>query len=105
LQEDEESVIPAFLPLSSEHISDDGIYLLENGHDCLIYVGDSVNPDTVRKLFGVVTIDEVPTLVICLLSCISLLVSLPNSILSNSIPSGVFSRKLPIILKSYPGGY
>lgn len=75
LQEDEDSVIPAFLPLSSEHISDDGIYLLENGHDCLIYVGDSVNHDIVRKLFGVATIDEVPTLVICLLSCLSLLVS------------------------------
>ncbi|XP_014513552.1 protein transport protein Sec24-like At4g32640 [Vigna radiata var. radiata] len=61
-KEDEDSVIPAFLPLSSEHISDDGIYLLENGHDCLIYVGDSVNHDIVRKLFGVATIDEVPTL-------------------------------------------
>ncbi|KAK7357863.1 hypothetical protein VNO80_17160 [Phaseolus coccineus] len=61
-KEDEESAIPAFLPLSSEHISDDGIYLLENGHDCLIYVGDSANPDIVRKLFGVATIDEVPTL-------------------------------------------
>ncbi|KAL2324013.1 hypothetical protein Fmac_023071 [Flemingia macrophylla] len=61
-KEDEESVIPPFLPLSSEHISDDGVYLLENGHDCLIYVGDSVSPDIVRKLFGVATIDEVPTL-------------------------------------------
>ncbi|TKY50764.1 transport protein Sec24 [Spatholobus suberectus] len=63
-KEDEESVIPPFLPLSSEHISDDGIYLLENGHDCLIYVGDSVSPDIVRKLFGVATVDEVPTLLV-----------------------------------------
>ncbi|MCI25867.1 protein transport protein SEC24-like, partial [Trifolium medium] len=62
LQEDEESVIPSFLPLSSEHISDDGVYLLENGHDCLIYVGDSVSADIVRKLFGVSTVDEIPTL-------------------------------------------
>ncbi|XP_027367987.1 protein transport protein Sec24-like At4g32640 isoform X2 [Abrus precatorius] len=61
-KEDEESVIPPFLPLSSEQISDDGIYLLENGHDCLIYVGDSVNPDIVRKLFGVATVEEIPTL-------------------------------------------
>ncbi|RDX93911.1 Protein transport protein Sec24-like, partial [Mucuna pruriens] len=61
-KEDEESVIPPFLPLSSEHISDDGVYLLENGHDCLIYVGDSVSPDIVRKLFGVATVDEIPTL-------------------------------------------
>ncbi|XP_061364715.1 protein transport protein SEC24 C-like [Gastrolobium bilobum] len=61
-KEDEESVIPSFLPLSSEHISDDGIYLLENGHDCLIYIGDSVSPDIVRKLFGVATVDEIPAL-------------------------------------------
>ncbi|KAK2405457.1 Sec23/Sec24 protein transport family protein [Trifolium repens] len=61
-KEDEESVIPSFLPLSSEHISDDGVYLLENGHDCLIYVGDSVSADIVRKLFGVSTVDEIPTL-------------------------------------------
>ncbi|KAG4907429.1 hypothetical protein AAZX31_20G097600 [Glycine max] len=61
-KEDDDSVIPPFLPLSSEHISDDGIYLLENGHDCLIYVGDSVNPDIVQKLFGVATVDKVPTL-------------------------------------------
>ncbi|MED6107551.1 hypothetical protein PIB30_015082 [Stylosanthes scabra] len=61
-KEDEESVIPPFLPLSSEHISEEGIYLLENGHDCLIYVGESVSPDTVRRLFGVASIDEIPTL-------------------------------------------
>ncbi|XP_057422858.1 protein transport protein SEC24 C-like isoform X1 [Lotus japonicus] len=61
-QEDEESVIPSFLPLSSEHISDDGIYLLENGLDCLIYIGDSVNPDIIRRLFGVATVEEIPTL-------------------------------------------
>lgn len=66
MQEEEESVIPSFLPLSSEHISDDGIYLLENGHDCLIYAGESVNPDIVRKLFGVSTVDEIPTHVISL---------------------------------------
>ncbi|KAL5070735.1 hypothetical protein RYX36_021622 [Vicia faba] len=60
-KEEEESVVPSFLPLSSEHISDDGIYLLENGHDCLIYAGESVNPDIVRKLFGVSTVDEIPT--------------------------------------------
>ncbi|CAL0320612.1 unnamed protein product [Lupinus luteus] len=61
-KEDEESVIPSFLPLSSEHISDDGVYLLENGHDCLIYIGDSVSPDIVRRLFGVATVEEIPLL-------------------------------------------
>ncbi|OIW06786.1 hypothetical protein TanjilG_11511 [Lupinus angustifolius] len=61
-KEDEESVIPSFLPLSSEHVSDDGVYLLENGHDCLIYIGDSVSPDIVRRLFGVATVEEIPLL-------------------------------------------
>ncbi|MED6150036.1 hypothetical protein PIB30_068249 [Stylosanthes scabra] len=48
--------------LKCEHISEEGIYLLENGHDCLIYVGESVSPDTVRRLFGVASIDEIPTM-------------------------------------------
>lgn len=82
LQEDDDSVIPPFLPLSSEHISDDGIYLLENGHDCLIYVGDSVNPDIVQKLFGVATVDKVPTLVISILSCLFCCHCLSNSTFS-----------------------
>ncbi|KAF7809382.1 protein transport protein Sec24-like [Senna tora] len=61
-KEDQESVIPSFLPLSSEHISNEGIYLLENGHDCLIYIGDSVGSDILQRLFGVATVDEIPTL-------------------------------------------
>lgn len=68
LQEDQESVIPSFLPLSSEHISNEGIYLLENGHDCLIYFGDTVSSDILQRLFGVATVDEIPTLVISSLS-------------------------------------
>lgn len=55
-------LIPPTIALSSENISDDGIYLLENGDDCLIYVGSSVDQDTIRKLFGVSSIEEVPTL-------------------------------------------
>ncbi|KAI4369729.1 hypothetical protein MLD38_018143 [Melastoma candidum] len=53
------SSIPPVIPLSSEHISDDGIYLLENGEDALIYVGGSVNPETLSKLFGVSAIEEI----------------------------------------------
>lgn len=55
------TLIPPAIALSSEHISDDGIYLLENGEDCLVYVGSSVQQDTLRKLFGVSSIEEVPT--------------------------------------------
>jgi len=52
------SVLPSPLPLSSEHVSDDGIYLLENGQDCLIYVGNSVKPDVLQKLLGISSPDE-----------------------------------------------
>lgn len=51
LQDTDGSAIPPPIPLSSEHVSDDGIYLLENGEDCLIYVGGSVDPDITQKLF------------------------------------------------------
>ncbi|GMY39279.1 protein transport protein Sec24-like At4g32640 [Fagus crenata] len=36
-KEDDESLVPPVIPLSSEHVSDEGIYLLENGEDCDIY--------------------------------------------------------------------
>ena len=61
LQDTDGSVIPPPIPLSSEHVSDDGIYLLENGEDCLIYVGGSVDPDITQKLFGVSSFSEIPT--------------------------------------------
>lgn len=58
---DDGSIIPTTMPLSSEHISDDGIYLLENGEDGLIYVGGSVNPDTLQQIFGSSSMEELPT--------------------------------------------
>ena len=61
LQDAEGSVIPAVLPLSSEQLSENGIYLLENGEDCLIYIGSSADPDITRQLFGISSIDEVPS--------------------------------------------
>lgn len=42
-------------------MSDDGIYLLENGEDCLIYVGSSVDPDITQKLFGISSVGEIPS--------------------------------------------
>ncbi|KAG5522501.1 hypothetical protein RHGRI_034613 [Rhododendron griersonianum] len=53
------SIIPPSIPLSSEHVNDDGIYLLENGEDCLIYVGSSVDPGVMRQLFGISSLDEI----------------------------------------------
>ncbi|CAL1382089.1 unnamed protein product [Linum trigynum] len=57
-QEVNGSIVPAPLPLSSEHVSDEGIYLLENGQDCLIYVGNSVNPDILQQSLGVPSADQ-----------------------------------------------
>lgn len=62
----QETGIPPPIPLSSEHVSDDGIYLLENGEDCLIYVGNSVNPDITQKLFGFSSVGEIPSQVVIL---------------------------------------
>ncbi|CAK7340908.1 unnamed protein product [Dovyalis caffra] len=55
------SHIPPALPLSSEYVSEDGIYLLENGQDGSIYIGNSVNPDILQKLFGISSVAEIPT--------------------------------------------
>ncbi|KAJ0013418.1 hypothetical protein Pint_20562 [Pistacia integerrima] len=58
------SPIPPFLPLSSEHVSDEGIYLLENGEDALIYIGSSVESNILRQLLGINSVEEIPTQVI-----------------------------------------
>nr|CAD1818545.1 unnamed protein product [Ananas comosus var. bracteatus] len=59
-EDDDISLLSVTLPLSSEHLNDDGIYLLENGEDGLIYVGNMVSPDTLQHLFGVSSLDGVP---------------------------------------------
>lgn len=58
-QELDDSIIPTEIPLSSEHISDEGIYLLENGEDCLIYVGNSVQKNVLQQLFGISSVEEI----------------------------------------------
>ncbi|XP_010523551.1 PREDICTED: protein transport protein Sec24-like At4g32640 [Tarenaya hassleriana] len=60
-KDNEGSVLPPPIPLSSEHISNEGVYFLENGEDGLIYVGDSVNSDILQKLFGVPSVAEIPS--------------------------------------------
>ncbi|PWA42030.1 von Willebrand factor, type A [Artemisia annua] len=47
--------------LSSEHVSDDVIYILENGEDCLVYAGGYVDPNITQKLFGVSSFSEIPS--------------------------------------------
>lgn len=60
MQEDDDSLLPTPLTLNSENIRDDGVYLLENGEDGLIYVGNSVNPAILEQLFGVSSLAGVP---------------------------------------------
>lgn len=60
-QDDDGSVIPPTVPLSSEHIADDGIYLLENGEDALIYVGNSVKSEILQQIFGAPSVDGILT--------------------------------------------
>lgn len=67
-QDGDESVLPPTVPLSSEHVCDDGIYLLENGEDALIYFGSSVDSSILQQLFGFTSVDEVPTQVLCFTS-------------------------------------
>lgn len=63
-QEPDDSTIPTSVPLSSDHISDDGIYLLENSIDCLIYVGNSVQQNVLKKLFGISSAEEISNQVV-----------------------------------------
>ncbi|KAL7099354.1 hypothetical protein ACP275_09G079200 [Erythranthe tilingii] len=56
----DDSIIPTQIPLSSENISDEGIYLLENGYDCLIYVGNSVQNNALQQFFGISSVEEIP---------------------------------------------
>ncbi|EPS72258.1 hypothetical protein M569_02500 [Genlisea aurea] len=56
----DDSVIPPPLPLLSSEISNEGIYLLENSEECLIFVGSSVSPKVVQQLFGSSSLDDVP---------------------------------------------
>lgn len=58
-QELEDSNIPATVPLSSHYISDDGIYLLENGVDCLINVGHCVQQNILKQFFGISSVEEI----------------------------------------------
>lgn len=60
-QDNEETVVPSPIPLTSEDLRDDGVYFLENGDDGLIYVGESVNSDILMKLFNVPSAADIPS--------------------------------------------
>ncbi|XP_024381127.1 protein transport protein SEC24 C [Physcomitrium patens] len=51
-------VLPSTLSLSSENLELDGIYLLENGEDALLYVNSQASREVLHQLFGVCSVDE-----------------------------------------------
>jgi protein transport protein SEC24 len=59
-RDDNDSLVPSPLMLNSENVHEDGIYLLENGEDGLIYVGNMVNPVTLEQVFGVSSVAALP---------------------------------------------
>uniref|UniRef100_A0A7N0TRM7 Uncharacterized protein n=1 Tax=Kalanchoe fedtschenkoi TaxID=63787 RepID=A0A7N0TRM7_KALFE len=60
-KEEDGPLVPLSIPLSSEHVSENGIYLLENGDDGLVYVGNSADQDVIKQLFGFSSFEEIPT--------------------------------------------
>ena len=46
--------------LNSENVREGGVYLLENGEDGLIYVGNMVDPTTLEQMFRVSSLAALP---------------------------------------------
>jgi protein transport protein SEC24 len=67
--------------LNSENVQEDGVYLLENGEDGLIYVGNMVNPATLEQIFGVSSLAALPAqaslFTISLILCLKAAVLIP----------------------------
>ncbi|XP_037433476.1 protein transport protein Sec24-like CEF [Triticum dicoccoides] len=63
-RDDEDPLIPNPLALNSENIQDNGIYLLENGEDGFIHVGNAVNPATLEQIFGFSSLAGAPNLLV-----------------------------------------
>ena len=50
--------LPAQLPLSADQLSHEGIFLIEDGEQMLMWIGTSVAPDVLRGLFGVPSVQQ-----------------------------------------------
>ena len=46
-------ILPACIRLSREHVSREGIYLMNNGDTLTLYIGDSADPNALKEIFGV----------------------------------------------------
>eukprot|EP00958_Prasinococcus_capsulatus_P019511 scaffold2408_cov386-Prasinococcus_capsulatus_cf.AAC.19 len=56
-----EPILPSTTALSSQELLPDGVFLLENGEEMLIYVGNMVPSDTLLQLFNVTSISALGT--------------------------------------------
>lgn len=54
-----EGELPPVVPLSSENLDHDGVFLLETGEDAFLYVGKQASVELLEQLFGVHSVDEV----------------------------------------------
>ena len=51
-------VLPAQLPLSVDQMTQDGVLLIEDGEQMLVWIGTAVNPDILHGLFGVNALNQ-----------------------------------------------
>jgi len=51
-------VLPPQLPLSADQLSHEGVFLVEDGEQMLMWIGTSVAPDVLRGLFGVPSVNQ-----------------------------------------------
>lgn len=50
--------LPAMLNLTSESMTQDGVYLLEDGESILMWIGRAVNPSFLQSVFGIQSIEQ-----------------------------------------------
>lgn len=55
-----ELLLPAEVGLSIEHISPEGVYLVDNGIDFILRIGRAVNPAILNDLFGMTDVSAYP---------------------------------------------
>ena len=58
-------LLPKVLSLTVDHLSSNGVYLLDNGVDFFVWVGRSADQNTVNSLFGVPSLENVDPTQVC----------------------------------------
>jgi protein transport protein SEC24 len=55
-----DQVLPPRIRLSQEFLEQHGLYLLDNGSQLLLWVGNMIDPEVLSKIFGVAQISALP---------------------------------------------